>query len=54
MASNYNVTVCIWQELIYVWNGFNILSKKPQLLEAMLVVVEQTVNAILQDKGAPL
>ena len=46
-----SVAICIWQELIYVWNGFNILSKKPSLLEAMLVVVEQTVNTILEDKG---
>ncbi|XP_070195662.1 tetratricopeptide repeat protein 39B-like isoform X2 [Littorina saxatilis] len=41
-------------ELIYVWNGYNIIGKKLPLLEAMLVVIEQTVNTILEDKASHL
>ncbi|XP_059145816.1 tetratricopeptide repeat protein 39B-like isoform X2 [Physella acuta] len=33
-------------ELIYVWNGFNIVGKNRQLLERMLVVVESTVTEL--------
>ena len=36
---------------MYVWNGFNIIGKRVELLEAMLVVVERTVNTILEQRG---
>lgn len=39
-------------ELIYVWNGFNIIGKCSHLLEPLLMVVEQTVQAILDDKAS--
>ncbi|KAL8600738.1 hypothetical protein ACOMHN_057326 [Nucella lapillus] len=33
-------------ELIYVWNGFSILNKKPELLEKILGVVETVVHRL--------
>jgi hypothetical protein len=39
------------QELIYVWNGFHVIGKKDHLLTPMLVLVEHTVNDILNNKG---
>ncbi|KAH9523769.1 Tetratricopeptide repeat protein 39B [Bulinus truncatus] len=33
-------------ELIYVWNGYNIVGKNKQLLEKMLVVVEATITEL--------
>ncbi|KAK7501102.1 hypothetical protein BaRGS_00007587 [Batillaria attramentaria] len=39
-------------ELIYVWNGFNIVGKRRPLLEPMLMIVEQTVQNILDDKAS--
>ncbi|XP_046361608.1 tetratricopeptide repeat protein 39B-like isoform X1 [Haliotis rufescens] len=38
-------------ELIYVWNGFNIIGKKMELLEPMLMKIEEVINEILQNKG---
>ena len=39
------------QELVYVWNGFNILGKKVELLEPFLVVIEKKLNDIIQKKS---
>ncbi|XP_076462469.1 tetratricopeptide repeat protein 39B-like [Babylonia areolata] len=39
-------------ELIYVWNGFNILGKKPELVESVLGVVETTVTSLIQNSGS--
>lgn len=41
----------ILQELIYVWNGYNIVGKNSQLLEKMLEDVEKTVTEIANKKG---
>ncbi|KAJ8305266.1 hypothetical protein KUTeg_015811, partial [Tegillarca granosa] len=38
------------EELVYVWNGFTILGKRPDLLEPMLVIVEKTLNEIMENK----
>ncbi|CAL1544810.1 unnamed protein product [Lymnaea stagnalis] len=37
-------------ELIYVWNGYNIVGKNQELLEKMLVVIEATVTDIASKK----
>ncbi|XP_025109099.1 tetratricopeptide repeat protein 39B-like [Pomacea canaliculata] len=39
-------------ELIYVWNGFNVIGKKQFLLEPILMIVEKTVHTILEDKAS--
>lgn len=38
-------------ELIYVWNGFMIIGKKPELIEPILAFVEETINDIMSHKG---
>ena len=39
------------QELIYVWNGFMIIGKKPALIEPILTKVEATLNEINAKRG---
>lgn len=43
--------LCLGQELIYVWNGFMIIGKKPELIEPILAFVEETINDIMSHKG---
>ncbi|XP_050401579.2 tetratricopeptide repeat protein 39B [Patella vulgata] len=37
-------------ELIYVWNGFNIIGQKMSLLDPMLTIIEQTINQLQNKK----
>ena len=38
-------------ELIYVWNGFSIIGKKPELLCPLQAIVENTLTVIEKNKG---
>ncbi|ESP02475.1 hypothetical protein LOTGIDRAFT_138416 [Lottia gigantea] len=37
-------------ELIYVWNGFNIIGQKMHLIDPILTIIEQTINEIQTNK----
>ncbi|KAL3868152.1 hypothetical protein ACJMK2_040986 [Sinanodonta woodiana] len=39
-------------ELIFAWNGFSIVGKKPELLEPLLLIVEKTLNQIVTNKDS--
>lgn len=51
LGAQYNVVFYDWQEMIYVWNGFAIIGRSPELLEPMSQVIENSINALLQQKG---
>ena len=39
------------QEMIYVWNGFNILAQQRALLVPVLAAIEATINSLLTHEG---
>jgi len=39
------------QELLYIWNGFMILSKAPELLNPVLLKIEETLQEMSCNKG---
>ena len=43
--------VVILQEMIYVWNGFAIIGRNPDLLESMSQLIEASINSLTQQKG---
>lgn len=47
MEQNHRLTLPAY-EIIYVWNGFNIIGKKEALLKPIMSTVEQTLSEIVQ------
>lgn len=37
----YNPIFCLIQEMMYVWNGFTIVGKRPELTENILTTIQK-------------
>lgn len=38
-------------ELLYLWNGFKILGKQPDLVKPLLLLVQKTMKELENDRG---
>lgn len=39
------------QELMYIWNGFKVLSHRPDLVQPLMKQVENSLHKLKQTKG---
>lgn len=37
--------------MIYVWNGFAIIGRQPELLDSISQIVEDSINDLVANKG---
>lgn len=40
------------QEMMYVWNGFTVVGKRPELTESILIILEEAEQQLRQNPGA--
>lgn len=39
------------QEMMYVWNGFTVVGKRPELTESILIILEEAEQQLRQNPG---
>jgi len=39
------------QELVYIWNGFKVLRHRPDLVQPLMKLVENSLHKLKQTKG---
>lgn len=47
---NLFLLIC-YQELMYIWNGFKVLNCRPDLVETLITLVEDSLHKLKQTKG---
>ena len=43
--------IFFYQELLYIWNGFKVLNRRPDLVLPLMKLVESSLHKVRQTKG---
>lgn len=46
-----DLLICVFQEMIYVWNGFAIIGRNPELLGGIFPLIEESINYLVSNRG---
>ena len=51
ISSGFNFRLILKQELMYIWNGFKVLNHRPDLVQPLMKLVENSLHKLKQTKG---